>query len=230
MKKHCPWCGKKTINPFVVLRYTLESRYRRHYVNSFEVYTRCRVCKKAITYINRKNSDAIKYYSNIFWILLIGVILLLFLSAKYNFLVPYTAVLAVILVVYRLIESVILFYSGGLARFFPDSITTEFVDADATIKLTSLKAYIHNLDVYMLKFKNPIKNVKIKEAFDDSLIPVVFYKNNKKTANASIGILQNNELVKQALKDNLEFYVLSGNREIAQGKVLKWNVNEENEI
>lgn len=226
MKKHCPWCGKKTINPFVMLRYT----HRRYYRNSFEVYTRCRICKKAITYISRKNSDSIKYYGIILWILLIGITLLLLLSAKYHSLVAYTAVLAVILVIYRLFESVILFYSGGLARFFPDSRTTEFVDADATIKLTSLKAYIHNLDVYMLKFKNPIKNVKIKEAFDDSLIPVVFYKNNKKTANASIGILQNNELVKQALKDNLEFYVLSGDREIAQGKVLKWNINEENEI
>lgn len=216
-KYRCPHCGEECITTYKKL--LLDERGMLKIWKSYESFE-CKICHKPI-YHTPKYENSLHYvygYLSIFLSILLAVI---GFATK-----TYVLVIFALLLLWLYKEFIQHIYPYMFFAFVNRpcdySSSHEFdSEANAVVELEKTLA-VDNLDIFAIKFKASTENVKFHEAFVDDQVPTVFYKSTRKQYNPIlIKIMKTQFIPDELLKVGVHFSVISNNKEITTGKIIK---------
>ena len=97
-----------------------------------------------------------------------------------------------------------------------------YLDHNAVVEISNATQRIENLDILGIRFSEKTCNVRFAEVFTGGLVPVVFYKDQKKQISRyRVTFMKSEHIPKELLQVDAEFTVVDNGVDIATGTIIK---------
>ena len=210
----CPYCGEEKVTPGQKAFYYYNGRGRLYRMKQGNL---CSECTQYFISIPRYQ------YGKYIDVFVFAVPFLFFVYLTFFVSLYYIA----LLMVYFLVSLFVLapIYNllfCALSQFDQETQKPVKLDPNAQIEIREQSGRIENLDILGVKFSEKTRVARFFEAFTNQLVPVVFYKENRKQKSPLRATFMKSEFIPPALlREGAEFTVIDNGKRVATGVIVK---------
>jgi len=211
-KYRCPYCGEECI-PLIDKCICIEWK------TSFYVLKQGNACRRCNNHFGKRY--IYKWCDYVFpwaYLLIFGLFGLTYLNISVLAIIFLVYSFSLILVILPLVEYIF----TEVTQFDQEKLKSYTLPPNAEIEISTDKIRIRNLSILGIKFNKKTNVVRFHETFTNDLVPVVFYKGNKKQqGKLKVTIMKMEFIPKDLLFEGSEFTVIDNGKEIATAKIIK---------